>query len=238
METKECNKCFIIKSMDQFHKDKGNKDGRKNYCKACYKEKIYSYGETEGKEKRKPYTPVTKGETKENRKPYIRKGRNPKQLPKPTIIKNGVEGKECTECETWKPFAEYHRFARMHDGREIYCKECRKKKLSDYFQTDKGKNNAHRASSKRRSRMKQAKYIPYDRVALLRRDKYTCQSCGIKVHDRSTGNWNTPDKAHLDHIVSLENGGETREENLQVLCRTCNLSKSGQNKGEAQMTLF
>jgi len=242
METKECTKCFVTKSMDQFHKDKGNKDGHKNYCKACYKEKIYSYGEKEGEEKRKPYISVEKDESKTKRISYVKKGYSKTagflKLPKPIIVKDNIEGKECNRCGEWKSLTEYHKFRRLAYGLNIYCKLCDIKAKKKYFQTDKGKNNSHRASSKRRSRMKQAKYIPYDRVALLRRDRYTCQICGIEVHDRSTGNWNTPDKAHLDHIVSLENGGETREENLQVLCRTCNLSKSGQNKGEAQMTLF
>lgn len=51
METKKCNKCLEIKSVDHFQKDKGMKDGHKNYCKKCYKEKIYSYGEKKEKKK-------------------------------------------------------------------------------------------------------------------------------------------------------------------------------------------
>jgi HNH endonuclease len=247
---KECNKCNISKSLDHFHKDKGKKDGHKNYCKECYKKKIYSYGEKQGEEKRKPYFYEKKGYPKERpdlrkdpsqRAPkYVKKGWNPKsgKQPKPIIAKDGIEGKVCNRCEEWQPLTEYHKHWRYAYGLNLYCKECDLQAKKKYFQTEKGKNNAHRASAKRRSRKKQAKYIPYDRVAILRRDKYTCQICKIKVHDRSTGNWNTPNKAHLDHIISLENGGETREENLQVLCRTCNLEKSAKNKGEVQLALF
>lgn len=35
METKKCNKCEIIKSMDEFHKLAKSKDGRAYYCKKC-----------------------------------------------------------------------------------------------------------------------------------------------------------------------------------------------------------
>ena len=240
MKTKECTYCHSEKSMDEFHKNKRHEDGRDYYCKECrkaiYKQKEY-------------YKKVGRKENGLAPKPkktyYVKKGYNPKsgkggfiRAPKPIIIKDNIEGKVCNRCEEWQPLTEYHKHWRYAYGLNLYCKPCDRLTKNKYFKTVKGKNNAHRASSKRRSLMKQAKYIPYDRVSILRRDKYTCQFCGIKVHDRSTGDWNTPNKAHLDHIVSLENGGETREENLQVLCRTCNLGKKTTNKGEVQLALF
>ena len=214
--------CDQTKSFEEFHKAKGNKDGYKNYCRECYKTKIYSYGEKEGAERRKTYS-------------YQKKGY---KQPKPIILKEGIEGKECNRCGEWQPLTNYHKHHRYAYGLNLYCKPCDLKAKQKYFTTEKGKNNSHRASSKRRSRMKGANYIPYDRKKILRRDKYICQVCGIKVHDRAVGNWNTPDKAHLDHIISLEDGGETREENLRTLCRTCNLSKGGRSEGEVQLTFF
>lgn len=242
---KKCNRCLEVKSLDNFHKDKGMKDGHKNYCKACYKNKIYSYGEKEGEEKRKPYISVYNDGMKIKKGPYIKKGYNPIsgksgfiKKPKPIIIKEGIEGKECNRCKKWQPLTEYHKFSRLAYGLNIYCKTCDIKAKLKYFKTEEGKNVSHRAAAKRRSRTKGAKYIPYDRTKILKRDKYTCQKCGIKVHDRRSGNWNTPNKAHLDHIISLEDGGETREENLQVLCRTCNLEKGSKSEGNMQMFLF
>lgn len=227
---KECTMCNEIKTYDHFHKAKGNKDGYKNYCRDCYKNKIYSYGEKEGTENRKPYI-KTGWNDESGKKGFIKP-------PKPIIVIDGIEGKECNTCGEWKPLTRYYRFKRMHDGRNIYCKECDLAAKTKYFRTERGKNNSQRASGKRRSRLKNTKHIPYDRVAVLRRDKYTCQKCGIKVHDRKTGNWNTPDKAHLDHIISLEDGGEDRIENIQTLCRTCNLSKGAKSEGVVQLVLF
>lgn len=36
-------------------------------------------------------------------------------------------------------------------------------------------------------------------------------------------------KYHLDHIIALINGGEHSDKNLQILCQSCNCSKSAKN---------
>ena len=51
------------------------------------------------------------------------------------------------------------------------------------------------------------------RRAVLARDQYRCRSCGSQSY------------LELDHINPLSRGGATSYENLQVLCRYCNLSK-------------
>jgi hypothetical protein len=105
-----------------------------------------------------------------------------------------------------------------------------------WYKTPQGKESLYNARLKRRSYKHDVKFTAHQRKYLLDRDNWTCQNCGIKVHDRSTGNWNTPDKAHIDHIIALSQGGTSEPHNLQVLCRTCNLSK--QNKKNYQMSLF
>ena len=105
-----------------------------------------------------------------------------------------------------------------------------------YRQTEKGKEVQYRGSLKRRSNKNNVRFTLHERQQILDRDKWTCQNCGIKVHDRSTGEWNTPDKAHIDHIIPVTKGGNSEPSNLQVLCRTCNLSKH--DKVELQLCMF
>lgn len=62
------------------------------------------------------------------------------------------------------------------------------------------------------------------RFKVLRRDNFTCRHCGA-----------SPAKTvcvelHVDHIVPWSKGGETLLENLQTLCKECNLGKSNLNE--------
>ena len=55
------------------------------------------------------------------------------------------------------------------------------------------------------------------RQVIFRRDKGICQNCGIKCE------WNAWE---ADHIIPWNRGGQTTVSNGQVLCPTCNASKS------------
>lgn len=58
------------------------------------------------------------------------------------------------------------------------------------------------------------RYIPDQlRQSILARDSYRCRSCGSNAY------------LELDHIIPVSKGGATSFENLQVLCRQCNLNK-------------
>ena len=55
------------------------------------------------------------------------------------------------------------------------------------------------------------------RARILQRDGYTCQACGM-------------DGNHVDHIVPRNLFGEgnaDHDDNLQTLCKSCNLRKGG-----------
>ncbi len=48
--------------------------------------------------------------------------------------------------------------------------------------------------------------------------EYVCANCGSKFKTR--------ERLQIDHIIPMSKGGLTIPENLQVLCRTCNMQKS------------
>lgn len=64
---------------------------------------------------------------------------------------------------------------------------------------------------------------------------YRCVYCGKSEHNvDSQGN---QVKLQLDHIVPIANGGLTRVDNLQWLCRDCNLSKSDLNLRKKEVAI-
>ncbi len=51
------------------------------------------------------------------------------------------------------------------------------------------------------------------REYILKRDNYECQYCGSQT------------RLEIDHIFPFSRGGGNEPENLQVLCKSCNLEK-------------
>jgi hypothetical protein len=67
--------------------------------------------------------------------------------------------------------------------------------------------------AKRYERQKTAKDYDALFVAIGRRDGFRCAACGIV------------DNLQLDHILPVTLGGDSSPENLQLLCKSCNLKK-------------
>lgn len=53
------------------------------------------------------------------------------------------------------------------------------------------------------------------RFMVYERDGYRCKKCGRKTND-----------LEIDHIIPISKGGKTTLDNLQTLCRSCNVEKS------------
>lgn len=65
---------------------------------------------------------------------------------------------------------------------------------------------------------RQGRYIPFKtKIRVVRRDNYTCQHCGVHLHD---------DEVEFDHIIPLSKGGSSEESNLRLTCFDCNRQKS------------
>ncbi len=58
------------------------------------------------------------------------------------------------------------------------------------------------------------------RFAIYQRDGYRCRACGRKTDD-----------LEIDHIMPIAKGGKTEYNNLQTLCRACNMKKSNNVNG-------
>lgn len=56
---------------------------------------------------------------------------------------------------------------------------------------------------------------PKLRMAVLKRDNYSCRICGRNCHDFEDV------QLHVHHVTPFKNGGPTHEQNLLTLCHTC-----------------
>lgn len=55
------------------------------------------------------------------------------------------------------------------------------------------------------------------RHEVFKRDNYKCKDCGLSKEQTTL---------HVDHIISVSQGGSDELNNLQTLCQACNLAKS------------
>ncbi len=71
--------------------------------------------------------------------------------------------------------------------------------------------------------------LPVTRRALLARDRYACQYCGVQ-----------PGKHVLtiDHVLPRSRGGGTTWENVVIACKRCNGRKGSKTPKEANMQLL
>lgn len=80
---------------------------------------------------------------------------------------------------------------------------------------------AGNSSRRRKAKLNSVRNVNiYLRLKVLMRDRFRCVKC-----KRSPAT-NARVKLEIDHIIPWSKGGETIIDNLQVLCRQCNLKKS------------
>ena len=54
----------------------------------------------------------------------------------------------------------------------------------------------------------------------------TCPTCGVKL----VAICDTMDKATIEHVLPLSNGGSNHKSNLAVICRACNYARNSVNQ--------
>ena len=214
-EGKVCAICKEVKGYGNYHKNKSRKDGHADSCKICK-------------------ATADKASHERKRESRIKK-----------MNENYYNNKEkhLIDCKEYRD-ANKERIAECKKGWAIKNKARKRNQEKDWREKNKERNVANKSEwyisnksrvfsniLKRRSSKHFVRFVGVKRLELLERDNWECQNCGIKVHDRSFGGkenrclWDDERKAHIDHIIPISKGGDSIKENLQVLCRTCNLSK-------------
>ena len=86
-------------------------------------------------------------------------------------------------------------------------------------QLDNAGGNLNKASGNSLIRRTKRDPTEKQRIRILMRDGFSCQSCGAAPHlTRGV-------ELHLDHVVPWSKGGETVDDNLITKCKRCNLGK-------------
>jgi len=89
--------------------------------------------------------------------------------------------------------------------------------------------NAIYAEKTRRRRAKKKNSIieKYTTLEVLERDKYTCQICFEVIPNLPTSEYRrNPLYLHIDHIISIHNGGSDTLNNVRATHKKCNESRT------------
>ena len=105
------------------------------------------------------------------------------------------------------------------NGNAKYCSAaCRKK-------TENAKADRRARRQARKAMLRQTDALIFDPIAILERDGWCCQICGVKTPKKLRRTFK-PNAPEVDHIVPVAKGGPTTPENLQCACRRCNAKKT------------
>ena len=129
------------------------------------------------------------------------------------------------------------RYENRHIGRstDVECKECAECSSLYYSatwkgqkycsQTCAGRSASRKGKHRHRARMKEAYVEPVDANVVFESANWHCSWCKIPTLKDKRGSIDM-DAPELDHVIPLSKGGEHSYANVQLLCRSCNGTKS------------
>ena len=103
-------------------------------------------------------------------------------------------------------------------GKRLHRREARRK-------------NGNQDTPRRRARQLGVEYVPVKATTIFVRDGWRCRLCGRKTPSTLRGTI-APNAPELDHIIPWACGGSHTPNNLQCLCRACNLKKGAVGGGQ------
>ena len=162
--------------------------------------------------------------------------------------------RQCTKCKVEKPATNefFHAYKRAPDGCREVCRICRAADHAEHRDERLPKRRNHYVKNRERlnatSRIRGKAHYEKNKEQYYRRyherrarKASSCGSLSFGIRKRlfaeqagkcvycATGLGRS---AHLDHIVPLAKGGTNTDDNVQLLCQFCNLSKGAKMPDE------
>jgi len=199
---KPCSTCRTAKTLDEFSADRSKKDGKQSTYKACSNEKKRAYHEVNKEaisERKRAYYEVNREAISERSRAYR-------------------EGNKEAISEQKRAYYEVNREAvsekqrAYREGNKEAIKERSRKWLA--ANPESRKATRHRRRSAKTDLPPNTHLITTEEIKQLFIDMPLCCKCG------------SSDRLELDHVQPVFLGGKSILSNYQVLCKSCNCSKS------------
>jgi 5-methylcytosine-specific restriction endonuclease McrA len=201
-----CNNCKISKEPTEFSVSSARKNGRQAKCKACDRLWCIARKDVKAAQDKARYEANPELAIKRARQYVID---NPEK-----VYARGVEYRE--------------RNADVLRTKKKEYRESNAESISAWLAGWRSRNvdlcRQYHRNRKARTKGAQGSHTRHDIDNLLLLQKCKCAVCKVKLV------MSGQEKYHVDHKQAIANGGSNNPENLQILCKKCNLSKGAKDE--------